>query len=111
MKRIRVGDEVIVISGAHKGRVGSVLRVLPEEQRVVVSGVALGVKAVKPSAKNDGGLLTAERSLHVSKVALFDPEIKKGVKIKFMISDEKKIRVSKKTDWVFPMLTKVEKNV
>ncbi|WP_170311950.1 MULTISPECIES: 50S ribosomal protein L24 [Deinococcus] len=89
------GDTVIVLSGKHKGQSGKVLLALPRDQKVVVEGVNVITKNVKPSFANpQGGQEQRELALHASKVALVDPETGKATRIRKTIVDGKKVRVA-----------------
>lgn len=84
MKRIKSGDEVIVIAGKSKGHVGKVLRVIDES--VVVEGGNLIKKHVKPNPQKPeikSGIVTLEAPLHVSNVAHYNPITKKADKVGF----------------------------
>ncbi|BCA94018.1 50S ribosomal protein L24 [Legionella antarctica] len=103
MKRIRTGDEVIVIAGKSKGHVGKVLRVLVDS--VVVEGGNLIKKHVKPNPQkpeNKGGIITREAPLHVSNVAHYNPITKKADKVGFKYLEDdgvsKKVRYFKSND-------------
>jgi large subunit ribosomal protein L24 len=96
-KHIKTGDTVQVITGDSKGVTGRVLRVIPDKDRVVVEGVNLAQKHVRPSQKNpQGGRVRMEKPIHVSNVLPVDPKTGKGVRVKF-VTDSKgaKKRVSK----------------
>ena len=68
---VRKGDRVVVVSGKEKGKRGKILRVLPGDQRVIVEGLNLIKRAVKPTKKTpQGGIITKESSVHVSNVML-----------------------------------------
>lgn len=96
--KIRRGDQVQVISGKHKGRVGTVVRVLPEEMRVVVEGINLVKKHVKAQQDRAGSITEKEAPLHVSKVALWDASAGKRIKVGFKVeADGTKVRVNRKT--------------
>ncbi|MFC3860541.1 50S ribosomal protein L24 [Deinococcus antarcticus] len=89
------GDTVIVLSGKHKGQSGKVLLALPRDQKVVVEGVNIVTKNVKPSFSNpNGGQEQRELALHASKVALVDPETGKATRVRKTIVDGKKVRVA-----------------
>ncbi|MVN86757.1 50S ribosomal protein L24 [Deinococcus sp. HMF7620] len=92
---VKKGDTVIVLSGKHKGQTGKVLLALPRDQKVVVEGVNLVTKNVKPSpASPQGGQEQRELALHASKVAIVDPETGKATRIRKAIVDGKKVRVA-----------------
>jgi large subunit ribosomal protein L24 len=69
-KHVRKGDTVMVTSGSHKGQTGQVLRVIPDKDRVVVKGINLRTKHLKPSRINpQGGVITREEPIHISNVS------------------------------------------
>ena len=94
--KIRKGDRVKVIAGRSKGKVGDVLRVLPSEDRVVVSGVNVIKRHTKPSRSESGGIIEREAAIHVSNVALLDPKTDKPTKIGFkFLEDGRKVRFAR----------------
>ena len=79
--KIKVGDNVRVITGSNKGKEGKVLKVLRNENRVLVDGVNIIKKHVKPTRTNEsGGILEVEAPIHISNVKLVTKETKKEVK-------------------------------
>ena len=93
--KIKKGDRVVVLSGKDKGKHGEVVKSMPKEGKVVVSGVNIAVRHRKPSQANpQGGLERAEAPLHVSKVALEDPKTGKPTRVRFEERDGKKVRVA-----------------
>ena len=94
--KIKKGDQVIVLSGKDKGRTGEVLRSIPKDGKVVVSGVNVAVRHAKPTqADPQGGLKRAEAPMHISKVAhVVDG---KPTRVRFETQDGKKVRVAVKT--------------
>lgn len=96
MKRIKKGDEVVIIAGKDKGSVGTVEQV--DGERVIVTGQNLKTKHIKPNPMTGetGGRIQKEASIHVSNVML--AEDGKGVKTGFRVEDGKKVRFSKKSD-------------
>lgn len=95
--KIRRDDTVVVIAGKEKGRTGKVVRVLPDEGRVVVEGVAMVKRHVKATKDQDGRIVEKERAIHVSNVALWDAASGKRVKVGFKTDGDTKVRVNKKT--------------
>jgi large subunit ribosomal protein L24 len=97
MRKIRKGDDVIVIAGKDKGKRGNVLRVLDGDQ-LLVEGVNKVKKHQKPNPMKGqaGGIIEKEMPIHVSNVAMFNPALKKadrvGVKV---LEDGRKVRVFK----------------
>lgn len=98
MKKIRKGDQVVVIAGKNKGQRGEVLRVLDEH--VVVQNVNLVKRHQKPNpaANQPGGIVEREAPIHISNVMLFNPATKKGDRVGFKIlEDGRKVRVFRST--------------
>ena len=97
--KIKKGDYVIVLSGNDKGRKGEVLSVSPAQERVVVKGVRLMKRHVKPSqADPDGGIKSFEAPIHISNVAHIDPSDNVATRVGFkVLKDGKKVRVAKKS--------------
>ncbi|MFQ6861866.1 MULTISPECIES: 50S ribosomal protein L24 [Beduini] len=96
--KIRVGDKVEVIAGKDKGKQGEVLQTLPKENRVVVEGVNMVTKHIKPSQQDpEGGIISREAPIHVSNVAYYDEKAKSITKIGFERVDGRKIRIAKKS--------------
>ena len=94
--KIRKGDRVKVITGRSKGKVGDVLRVLPTESRVVVSGVNMIKRHTKPGRTDAGGIVEREAAIHVSNVAILDPKSDKPTKIGFkFLEDGRKVRIAR----------------
>lgn len=86
MKRIRTGDDVVIIAGKSKGHRGKVLKVIDE--KVVVEGGNLIKKHMKPNPQkpeNKGGIITREAPIHLSNVAHFNPITKKADKVGFKL--------------------------
>ena len=79
--KIKVGDKVKVITGTNKGKEGKVSKVLREENRVIVEGINIVKKHVKPGRTNEtGGILETEAPIHISNVKVIDKETKKEAK-------------------------------
>lgn len=101
--RIKVGDEVEVVSGNYKGTRGTVQRVLPKENRVVVSGVNLVKKHQRPRptggrSQAQGGIIEFEAPIHVSNVMLVCPESGKPTRLGTRRDENgNRVRVSKKS--------------
>lgn len=97
--KIKKGDKVEVLTGKDKGKRGEVLRVYPEKNKVVVEGVAIAKRHVKPNAANQqGGIVEAEAAIDASNVALIDPNTDKPTRVGYLIKEDgTKVRVSKKS--------------
>ena len=97
MKKIRKGDQVVVLSGRNKGRRGAVIQVLADG-RVVVESVNMVKKHQKPNPQGgrQGGIIEKEMPLPVSKVAIWNPSAKRADRIGFKtLTDGKKVRFFK----------------
>ena len=95
--KIKKGDKVVVLSGKDKGRTGEVVKAMPKEGKVVVSGVNVHARHRKPSQVNpQGGIERKEAPLHVSKVAIATAD-GKPTRVRFEVRDGKKVRVEAKT--------------
>ena len=93
MKKIRKGDEVIVLTGKDKGKRGTVLRRV-DDRRVVVENVNMA----NPQTGESGGIIDKEMPIQVSNLALFNPETGRGDRVGFKIlEDGRKVRVFKST--------------
>ena len=94
---IKKGDTVIVLSGDDKGVTGEVIAVSPTEGKVIVKGVNMIHKHVKPRKQGEaGGIIDAEGAIYASKVALYCSKCGKGVRAAHKIVDGKKVRVCAK---------------
>ncbi len=95
--KIKKGDTVKVLSGNDKGKTGEVLEVIPKTQRVIVKGVNIRKKHVKPrKQREEGGIIPSEFSIHSSKVAVVCPKCGKATKIGYSVEKDEKVRVCKK---------------
>jgi len=96
--KIKKGDKVIVITGKDKGKTGEVIKAMPKECKVVVSGINLAKRHQKPSQENAGGVISKEMPIHVSNVALIDPKSGKATRVAIRIEDAgRKVRVAKRS--------------
>lgn len=97
--KIKKGDHVIVIAGKDKGKKGEVTRVIPSESRVVVSGVNIVTRHVRPSQLDpEGGIKRYEAPIHISNVSALDPSDAKATRVGFKtLKDGKKVRVARKS--------------
>jgi large subunit ribosomal protein L24 len=96
--KIRKGDQVVILSGKDKGKTGEVVRSMPKDSKVVVSGVNVHARHRKPTQLNpQGGIERKEAPLHVSKVAIADPKTGKATRVRFETRGDKKVRVAAKS--------------
>ena len=83
-QRLKTGDQVVVISGKNKGKQGKIARILADSDRVVIEGVNLIKRHLKPTPKSpQGGILEKEAPLHASKVMPVDPKTGKPTRVRF----------------------------
>ena len=95
----KTGDKVVVISGKDKGKEGKIIKVLRNENRVVVEGVNVVKKHVKGNGQQAGSITEVEAAIHASNVMIVDPKTNKPTRIGHSINkDGKKIRVTKKSN-------------
>ena len=92
------GDPDKVSAGKDKGKTGTVLRTLPKEDRVVVEGLNIAKKHVKPSQAGQGGIEEFPAPIHVSNVKLVDPKSGEATRVGYRFEDGKKVRFAKKSN-------------
>ncbi|MCX6870874.1 MAG: 50S ribosomal protein L24 [Verrucomicrobia bacterium] len=97
--RLKKGDTVQVIAGKDKGKTGEVLRTLPYDNRVVVQGINLRTRHVKPTQEGETGrIVTEEASVHASNVMLYSPTKQVASRVEIVVEkDGTKKRRLKKT--------------
>ncbi len=96
-RKIKKGDQVIVISGDDKGKIGKVIRVFPEKGRVIVEGVNIVKKHRRfISADRPHGIVEMPAPIHISNLLLICPNCGKKTKVGFRFTGEKKVRFCKK---------------
>jgi large subunit ribosomal protein L24 len=96
--KIRKGDTVIVVAGKDKGKKGSVLKMLPKENRAIVQGVNVAKRHQKQSASQQGGIVSKELPIHISNIAHIDPADSKATRIAYKIlEDGSRVRVAKRS--------------
>jgi large subunit ribosomal protein L24 len=94
--KIKKGDRVKVITGRDRNATGDVLRVIPRESRVVVSGVNMITRHQRPTRGDAGGIVKREAPIHISNVALMDPKTDKPTKVGFKtLEDGRKVRFAR----------------
>jgi large subunit ribosomal protein L24 len=95
MSRIRTGDTVIAIAGKDKGKTGTVLEVRPKEDRAVVEGLNIVKRHTRPRPPNEpGGVIEKPAPIHLSNLALVDPDTKKPTRVRMEVVDGEKVRVA-----------------
>jgi large subunit ribosomal protein L24 len=96
MQRIKKGDAVVIVAGKDKGSKGRVLAVFPQDDKVLVEGVNLRTKHIKPSQANpQGGRVRKEIPIHASNVMLADPKTGKPTRVRInTLADGRRVRVA-----------------
>ena len=96
---VKTGDTVVVINGKDRGAKGKVMQVSPSEGKVIVQGVNIVSKHVKPRKMGEaGGIIEAEAALYASKVQLLCPKCGRPTRVGHVVENGKKMRVCKKAD-------------
>jgi len=96
--KVRKDDEVVVLTGRDKGKRGKVLKVLREENRVLVQGVNVVKRHTRPSPKSSGGIVEQEAAIHISNVAHLDPKDDKPTRVGFKtLEGGRKVRYAKRS--------------
>src|ERR1700736_3286302 len=96
--KIKKGDSVVVISGRDKGRTGEVLRVFPEESRLIVQGVHVAKRHTRPRMGEPGGIVEKELTIHISNVALPAPRSRNPARVgKKILEEGRKARSARRS--------------
>ena len=96
--KIKKGDHVVVLTGRDKGKHGEVLKVMPEENRAIVKGIAMIRRHQRQTATQDGGIISKEAAIHVSNLAVEDPKDGKPTRVGFkFLKDGRKVRFAKRS--------------
>ncbi|MBE6149677.1 MAG: 50S ribosomal protein L24 [Firmicutes bacterium] len=93
------GDKVVVIAGKSKGKQGTILKVLRDENKVLVEGANMVKKHLKPNGEGNGSIIEVEAPIHASNVMILDPKTKKPTRIGHTTNKAgKKVRFAKKSN-------------
>jgi large subunit ribosomal protein L24 len=96
--KIKKGDHVVVITGKDKGKTGEVLKVLPEENRAIVRGIAVVKRHQRQTAAQEGGIISKEVPIHISNLALEDPKDGKPTRVGYkFLKDGRKVRFARRS--------------
>ena len=96
--KIKKGDKVVVLTGRDKGKSGEVLRVLRDEERVLVQGVNMIKRHTRPAAGQTGGIIEKEAAIHISNVAHIDPKSNKPMRVGYkVLGDGRKVRFARRS--------------
>lgn len=94
-RHVRKGDTVVITAGSNKGKIGEIMRVIPDKDQVIVKGINLRTKHMKPTRNTQGGIITKEAPIHISNVS---PSVDgKPTRVRFQTrEDGSKVRVAVK---------------
>ena len=96
--RIKKGDNVVVITGRDKGKMGEVLRVFPADSRIIVQGVNIAKRHTRPRMGDPGGIVEKELTIHISNVAHIDPRSRRPTRIGYKhLTDGRKVRFARRS--------------
>jgi len=95
--RIKKNDTVVVTSGNDAGKTGTVMSVNPKKGTAIVGGINVHKKAVRRTEKTAGGLIEREFPIRLCKLMPYDPEQKRGTRVKTGEKEGKKVRLSVKS--------------
>ncbi len=96
-KKIKKGDNIIVITGKDKGKTGEVFMIDRKNLKAKVRGINIVKKHRKPSQDQPGGIEQIETFINISNIALIDPSDNKPSRVRFKFQDKKKIRVASRS--------------
>lgn len=97
--KLKTGDKVVVIAGKSKGKVGTIIKTLKNENKVVVEGVNMVKKHLKPNGQESGSIVEREAAIDASNVMILDPKTKKPTRIGHTTNKAgKKVRIAKKSN-------------
>lgn len=84
--KLKVHDEVLVITGKDRGKTGKILKISPSENKALVSGINMVTKHQKADRSGSGGLIRRESLIHISNLALLDPKLKVPTKVGYKVT-------------------------
>jgi large subunit ribosomal protein L24 len=96
--KIKKGDHVVVITGKDKGKKGEVVKVIPEENRAIVKGVAMVRRHQRQTPSQEGGIIAKEAPIHISNLAIEDPKDGKPTRAGYkFLKDGRKVRFARRS--------------
>jgi large subunit ribosomal protein L24 len=95
--KLKKGDRVVVLAGRDKGKEGEILRVIPKENRAVVSGVNTVIRHRRQDQRSQGGRIPMEAPIDLSNLALIDPKNGGPTRVGFRFEEGRKVRFAKKS--------------
>lgn len=102
--KVRKDDKIIVLTGKDKGKTGSVLRVIPKTNKVLVQGVNMAKRHMGAGRGQTPGIVDKEMPIHISNIALVDPKTDKPTRVGYKILDgDRKVRVARRSGEVIDL--------
>lgn len=97
--KFKTGDQVMIMAGKDKGKTGKISKIIKTQNKVIITGLNLVKKHLKPDANNQsGGIIDVEAPLAVSNIMLIDPKTNKPTRVGYTVNkDNKKVRIAKKS--------------
>ena len=95
--KLKKGDTVIVLAGRDKGKEGQIVKVMPTENRAIVSGVNTVIRHTRQSAQSQGGRIPKDAPIDLSNLALKDPKTGEPTRVGFKTVEGNKVRFAKKS--------------
>jgi len=95
--KLRKGDKVVVLTGKDKGKQGEIARVMPKDNKAIVSGVNVAIRHTRQSQTTQGGRIAKEMPIDLSNLAFVDPKSGEATRIGFRTEGDKKVRFAKKS--------------
>ncbi len=96
--KVRRGDKVVVIAGRDKGKRGEIVKVMPKENRAIVSGVNMVKRHQKQTARQEAGIIAKEAPIDISNIAIEDPKDGQPTRVGYKIlEDGRKVRIAKRS--------------
>jgi large subunit ribosomal protein L24 len=95
--KLRKGDKVVVLAGKDKGKQGEISRVMPKDNKAIVSGVNVAIRHQRQTQNSQGGRIAKEMPIDLSNLAFVDPKSGEPTRIGFRMEGDKKVRYAKKS--------------
>ena len=95
--KLREGDKVVVLAGKDKGKQGEIARVMPKDNKAIVSGVNVAIRHQRQTQNSQGGRIAKEMPIDLSNLAFLDPKSGEPTRIGFRVEGDKKVRYAKKS--------------
>ena len=95
--KLKKGDKVVVLVGKDKTKEGEIIKIIPKDNKAIVSGINTVIRHTKQTQTDQGGRISKEMPIQLSNIALVDPKQGGATRVGFKITDGKKVRFAKKS--------------